>query len=339
MSAPAAATAATGPLLEVRDLVVEFATPRGTVRAVDGVDLSIERGRTLGLVGESGSGKSVTSLAIMRLLDANARIRSGVIRFDGVDLLALDESAMREVRGGRIGMIFQEPMTSLNPVFTVGSQVAEVLRVQRRMSRKDAWRRAVELMQMVEIPDAERRARSYPHQLSGGMRQRVMIAMAIACEPALLIADEPTTALDVTIQAQILDLLRGLKERLGMSLLLITHDLGVVAAEADAVAIMYAGRIVERAPVRELFAAPAHPYTGLLLASLPRLEHRAERLMAIPGRVPELLNLPSGCRFRDRCPRASARCAAEDPRLETIAPGRSVACFHPTLEPTAEAPA
>ncbi|MEW6269919.1 MAG: ABC transporter ATP-binding protein [Thermodesulfobacteriota bacterium] len=334
MTVPAAATVERA-LLDVRDLVVEFETPRGNVRAVDGVDLSIDRGATLGLVGESGSGKSVTSLAILRLLDANARIRSGSIRFDGAELLALDERAMRDVRGGRIGMIFQEPMTSLNPVFTVGSQVAEALRVHRGLSKKAAWQRAVELMQMVEIPDAERRARDYPHQLSGGMRQRVMIAMAISCEPALLIADEPTTALDVTIQAQILALLRSLKERLGMSLLLITHDLGVVAAEADEVAIMYAGRIVERAPTRALFAAPAHPYTTLLLASLPRLEHRATRLTAIPGRVPELLELPAGCRFRDRCPRATARCAAEDPRLEEIAPGRSVACFHPSVESSA----
>jgi oligopeptide/dipeptide ABC transporter ATP-binding protein len=331
VSAPAAAATAE-PLLAVRELVVEFETPRGTVRAVDGVDLSIERGATLGLVGESGSGKSVTSLAILRLLDANARIRRGSVRFDGTELLGIDERAMRDVRGGRIAMIFQEPMTSLNPVFTVGSQIAEALRVHRGLARKAAWQRAVELMRMVEIPDAERRARSHPHELSGGMRQRVMIAMAISCEPALLIADEPTTALDVTIQAQILALLRSLKDRLGMSLLLITHDLGVVAAEADEVAIMYAGRIVERAPTRALFASPAHPYTALLLASLPRLEHRAQRLTAIPGRVPELIDLPSGCRFRDRCPRASARCASEDPVLEPLDAGRSVACFHPVLE-------
>jgi len=331
-AAPRAGAPDAEPLLEVRDLVVEFATPRGTVRAVDGVSLTMARGATLGLVGESGCGKSVTSLAILRLLDSNARIRSGAIRFEGHDLLGLEERAMRRLRGARIAMIFQEPSTSLNPVFTVGAQVAEALRIHRGLDRKAAWAGAVELMRLVEIPDAERRASAYPHELSGGMKQRVMIAMAISCEPALLVADEPTTALDVTIQAQILDLLRGLKQRLGMSLLLITHDLGVVAAEADEVAIMYAGRIVERAPSRALFAAPAHPYTQALLASLPRLEGRAERLTPIPGSVPDLLDLPSGCRFRDRCPRASARCAREDPALAEIAPARSVACFHPSLE-------
>jgi oligopeptide/dipeptide ABC transporter ATP-binding protein len=328
----ASAAPGTTPLLEVRDLVVEFATQRGTVRAVDGVDLTLGAGATLGVVGESGCGKSVTSLAILRLLDGNARVRSGTIRFEGRDLLTLDEPAMRRMRGARIAMIFQEPMTSLNPVFTVGAQIAETLRVHRGLDRKAAWARAVELMHLVEIPDPERRARAYPHELSGGMRQRVMIAIAISCEPALLIADEPTTALDVTIQAQILDLLRGLRERLGMGLLLITHDLGVVAAEADEVAIMYAGRIVERAPTASLFANPAHPYTRALLASLPRLEQRSGRLTPIPGRVPDLLALPSGCRFRDRCPRADAACAAQDPALVAIAPGRSVACFHPTHE-------
>jgi len=320
------------PLLAVRDLVVEFETPRGTVRAVDGVSLTLAHGATLGLVGESGCGKSVTSLAIMRLLDSNARIRAGSIRFEGHDVLDLDERAMRRLRGARMAMIFQEPSTSLNPVFTVGAQVAEALRIHRRLSRAAAWAGAVELMRLVEIPDAERRASAYPHELSGGMKQRVMIAMAISCEPALLVADEPTTALDVTIQAQILDLLRGLKERLGMSLLLITHDLGVVAAEADEVVIMYAGRIVERAPSRALFAAPAHPYTQALLASLPRLERREARLTPIPGRVPDLLELPSGCRFRDRCPRASERCSREDPALAEIAPARAVACFHPLVE-------
>jgi oligopeptide/dipeptide ABC transporter ATP-binding protein len=329
--AEASATPAAEPLLEVRDLVVEFETARGSVRAVDGVSLTLARGATLGLVGESGCGKSVTSLAILRLLDPNARIRAGSIRFDGVDVLGLDDARLRAMRGARVAMIFQEPMTSLNPVFTVGFQIGEVLRVHRGLGKAAAWARAVELMRLVEIPDAERRARAYPHELSGGMRQRVMIAMAIACEPMLLVADEPTTALDVTIQAQILDLLRGLKERFGMSLLLITHDLGVVAAEADEVAIMYAGRVVERAATAPLFAAPAHPYTAALLASLPRLERRADRLVAIPGRVPDPTSLPSGCRFRDRCPRASERCAAEDPALEPVAPGRLVACFHPLI--------
>jgi peptide/nickel transport system ATP-binding protein len=329
VTASASVATAGEPLLEVRDLVVEFATPRGTVRALDGVGFSIASGATLGLVGESGCGKSVTSLAILRLLDGNARIRSGSIRFEGRDLLALPENEMRTLRGARVAMIFQEPTTSLNPVFTVGAQVAEALRLHRRLSRADAWRGAIELLRMVEIPDAERRASAYPHEMSGGMRQRVMIAMAISCEPALLIADEPTTALDVTIQAQILDLLRGLKDRLGMSLLLITHDLGVVAAETDEVAIMYAGRIVEQAPASELFAAPAHPYTQALLESLPRLEHRAERLTAIPGRVPDLLALPSGCRFRDRCSRAAERCALDDPQLRALASSRTVACHFP----------
>ncbi len=331
MTQAARAASAVEPLLEVRDLVVEFATPRGTVRAIDGVSFAIAPGATMGLVGESGCGKSVTSLAILRLLDGNARILSGSIRFAGRDLLPLPEDEMRKLRGARIAMIFQEPSTSLNPVFTVGAQVAEALRLHRGLSRADAWAGAVDLLRMVEIPDAERRARSYPHEMSGGMKQRVMIAMAISCEPALLIADEPTTALDVTIQAQILDLLRGLKDRLGMSLLLITHDLGVVAAETDEVAIMYAGRIVEQAPAVELFASPAHPYAQALLASLPRLEHRAQRLTAIPGRVPDLLALPSGCRFRDRCPRAAARCATDDPALRALSPGRAVACHFPLV--------
>lgn len=321
--------AARDPLLEVRDLVVEFDTPRGVVRAVDGVSLSVERGATLGLVGESGSGKSVTSLAITRLLDENARIVRGEIRLEGRNLLELSGREIREVRGGRIAMIFQEPSTSLNPVFTVGFQVAEAIRLHRRVGRREAWAEAIEALRLVEIPDPERRVRAYPHELSGGMKQRVMIAIALSCRPALLIADEPTTALDVTVQAQVLALLRDLKRRLGMSLVLITHDLGVVANEVDEVVILYAGRVVERAVARELFLRPAHPYTLALLASLPHLRRRKERLVAIPGVVPDLSRLPPGCRFRDRCPSAAERCAAEDPALRPIGAGRAVACHFP----------
>ncbi len=326
---PAPDASATGAILEIRDLVVEFATPRGTVRAVDGVTLAVRRGSTLGLVGESGCGKSVTSLAVLRLLDESARIVHGTIRFDGRELAGLAERDMRALRGARIAMIFQEPSTSLNPVFTVGFQVAEAVRTHRRMGRAQAWAHAIDMLRLVEIPDPERRARSYPHELSGGMRQRVMIAIALSCRPELLIADEPTTALDVTIQAQILALLRDLRHRLGMSAILITHDLGVVAAEADEVAIMYAGRIVERAPTRALFAGPAHPYTAALLASVPRLHRRAGRLAAIAGVVPDLARLPSGCRFRDRCPQAQERCAADDPALVEIGGARQVACHFP----------
>ncbi|HZR84372.1 MAG TPA: ABC transporter ATP-binding protein [Candidatus Binatia bacterium] len=333
------AGAAGDPLLDVRDLAVAFETPRGTVRAVDGVSFAIARGATLGLVGESGSGKSVTSLAILRLLDESARILRGEVWLEGRNLLELPESELREVRGGRIAMIFQEPSTSLDPVFTVGSQIVEAIRLHRPVGRRAAWAEAVEALRMVEIPDPERRVRSYPHELSGGMKQRVMIAIALSCRPALLIADEPTTALDVTIQAQVLALLRDLKQRLGMSMMLITHDLGVVANEADEVAILYAGRIVERAPVRELFRAPAHPYTAALLQSLPRLRERRSRLVAIPGVVPDPARLPSGCRFRDRCPIARERCAAEDPVLRPIAADRLVACHFPAVEPAPGAPA
>jgi len=326
----AASTAGGAPLLEVRDLVVEFATPRGTVRALDGISIEVERGRTLGLVGESGSGKSVTALSILRLLDGNARIVRGSVRVDGEDVAAMPDDRLRELRGGRVAMIFQEPSTSLNPVFTVGFQVAEAIRLHRGVSKREARAQAVDMLRMVEIPDAERRAKAYPHEMSGGMKQRVMIAIALSCGPELLVADEPTTALDVTIQAQVLSLLRDLKQRLGMSMLLITHDLGVVANEADEVAIFYAGRVVERAPTRALFARPAHPYTAALLASLPRLRERAARLVAIPGVVPDLRKLPSGCRFRDRCAFAQARCATEDPVLRPARDGEGlVACHFP----------
>src|SRR6059036_1036513 len=304
------------PLLEVRDLRTSFFLEGGEARAVDGVSFALDAGRVLGLVGESGCGKSVTALSLMRLVPPPGRIVGGQVRFDGRDLLLLPERDMRAVRGAGLAMIFQEPMTSLNPVFTVGSQIAEAVRLHRPVSRREAWERAVELLAEVGIPDPTRRARDYPHRLSGGMRQRVMIAMAISCEPRALIADEPTTALDVTIQAEILDLLRALREQRGMALLLITHDLGVVAEQADEVAIMYAGRIVEQAQAKAIFNRPLHPYTVGLLNSLPGARGKKKRrLEAIPGVVPSLLELPSGCHFRDRCPKAAGICAEAEPEL------------------------
>jgi peptide/nickel transport system ATP-binding protein len=314
-------------LLDVRDLRTSFFVERGEAHAVDGVSFAVDAGRVLGLVGESGCGKSVTALSLMRLVPPPGRIVGGEVRFDGRDLLGLPERAMREVRGAGLAMIFQEPMTSLNPVFTVGSQIAEALRLHRPVSRRQARERAVALLAEVGIPEPARRAGDYPHQLSGGMRQRVMIAMAISCEPRVLLADEPTTALDVTIQAEILDLLRALRERHGMALLLITHDLGVVAQQADEVAIMYAGRIVEHGSVLDIFDRPLHPYTQALFRSIPGIGGRRERLEAIPGQVPDLLGLPSGCTFRDRCPRAVADCAAVVPPLEEKAPGHLAACI------------
>lgn len=315
------------PLLEVRDLRVSFFTPRGEVRAVDGVSFTIDEGETFGLVGESGCGKSVTALSLLRLLDGNGRIVGGDIVFAGRRLLALSEEEMRSLRGDQIAMVFQEPMTSLNPVFTVGYQIGEVLEVHRGMSRKQARAEAIELLRLVEIPEPERRVDAYPHQLSGGMRQRVMIAMALACRPRLLIADEPTTALDVTIQAQILDLLAHLQQQFGMAVLFVTHDLGIVAERARRVAVMYAGRIVEEAETATLFRNPLHPYTRGLLRSIPRLGMRVRRLAAIPGSVPDPLALPSGCRFRDRCTYAVARCGEIDPQLEPFGDSRAVACI------------
>ena len=315
------------PLLQVDDLVTVFDTAEGVVRAVDGVGFQIGRGETVALVGESGCGKSVTALSIMRLVQAPAgRIASGRVLLDGVDLTGLPEQEMRKVRGARIAMIFQEPMTSLNPVLTVGFQVAEAVQLHRGLSRENAWQEAVKMLELVEIDDPADRARAYPHQLSGGMRQRVMIAMALSCSPELLIADEPTTALDVTIQAQILELLDGLRARLGMALLLITHDLGVVAERAEKVLVMYAGRVVEDGPVAEVFADPRHPYSRGLMRSVPRLGRTRARLDAIPGSVPRLTELPSGCRFRDRCELAEAACARIDPVLERFADGRRAAC-------------
>ena len=314
-------------LLQLDGLVTVFDTLDGTVRAVDGVSFTIGKGETVALVGESGCGKSVTALSILRLVQAPAgRIESGRVLLEGTDLVTLPEEELRKVRGARIAMIFQEPMTSLNPVLTVGFQIAEAVQLHRRVSRAEAWTEAVRMLELVEIPDPATRARSYPHQLSGGMRQRVMIAMALSCDPELLIADEPTTALDVTIQAQILELLDNLRARLGMALLLITHDLGVVAERAERVLVMYAGRVVEEGPVAEVFTSPKHPYTRGLLRSVPRLGRPHARLEAIPGQVPRLTELPSGCRFRDRCDRALQACATLDPPLEEFAIARRAAC-------------
>jgi len=315
-------------LLEVSNLTTVFDTPRGPVAAVDDVSFAIEAGETLGLVGESGSGKSVTALSIMRLVQAPGRVARGRIVFNGQDLLTLDEKAMRSVRGAGIALIFQEPMTALNPVFRVGDQIAETLLVHGRATRREAKAKAIELLRAVRIPDPASRVNDYPHQLSGGMRQRVLIAISLACQPSLVIADEPTTALDVTIQAEILDLLRGLRETRGMGIVLITHDLGVVAEQADRVAIMYAGRIVEEAATVELFAHPLHPYTRALLRSMPVLGAHRERLDAIPGNVPDITRRPSGCPFRDRCPLATAECAVEPPALVAKRPDHTVACIH-----------
>ncbi len=305
-------------LLEVTDLTTVFRTDAGVARAVDGVSFSIDAGETLGLVGESGCGKSVTSLSILRLVPQppGEILPGSSVRFNDRELLLLAEREMRKVRGNDIAMIFQEPMTSLNPVYTVGDQIAEAVRLHRRTDRKEAMQRAIEMLRLVGIPAPEKRASDYPHQLSGGQRQRVMIAMALCCDPELLIADEPTTALDVTIQAQILDLLAELRERLGMALLLITHDLGVVAQVCDRVAVMYAGRIVEEAPVARIFEDPRHPYTQGLLRAIPRLGQNADRLATIPGQVPSALAWPDGCRFRARCPFAWDRCHEEPPLLE-----------------------
>ena len=313
-------------LLDVKKLAVSFATDDGTVQAVDGIDIALGRGRTLGLVGESGCGKSVTSLAIMGLLPPeNSRV-SGEVHFQGRDLLALDAPALRDLRGAQLAMIFQEPMTSLNPSFTVGNQIVEAIRRHRDMGAAEARALAIDMLKLVRIPSPERRIDDYPHKLSGGMRQRAMIAMALACGPQLLIADEPTTALDVTIQAQILDLMRGLRRDTGTSIILITHDLGVVAEMADDVAVMYAGQIVERASVADLFARPEHPYTVGLLGSIPRLDATRERLPSIEGRVPDMTRPPAGCRFADRCPFVESACRAAPPPLIEVAPGHLSRC-------------
>jgi oligopeptide/dipeptide ABC transporter ATP-binding protein len=318
------------PLLVVEDLRVDIRSARGAFQAIEEVGFALDEGEVLGLVGESGCGKSITALAIMGLLPQPvARIAAGSVWFDGTDLAALSNEQMRHVRGDRLGMIFQEPMTSLNPVYRVGDQLVEALREHRPLGRGEAWREAVAMLDMVGIPAARDRANAYPHELSGGMRQRVMIAMALICRPKLLIADEPTTALDVSTQAQILDLLLSLKRELGMAIMMITHDLGVVAEVADRVAVMYAGRIVETADVFELFRSPRHPYTDALLRSIPRLDSELDRLVAIEGTVASPTDRPSGCSFRDRCPRAKNRCADAVPPLDPLTPGHRARCFFP----------
>jgi oligopeptide/dipeptide ABC transporter ATP-binding protein len=321
------------PLLDVRDLRAHLRTPEGLVRAVDGVSFALAAGRTLGLVGESGCGKSVTALSILGLVPRPpAEVIDGAILFDGADLLRLEPAALRDLRGDRIAMVFQEPMTSLNPAYTIGDQIMEAILRHDPVGRSAARQRTVELIRRVGIPAPEQRIDDYPHKLSGGMRQRAMIAMALACRPQLLIADEPTTALDVTIQAQILDLLRDLRRDLGMALILITHDLGVVAELCDDVLVMYAGKIVERASAEALFATPQHPYTIGLLGSLPSGDDRAATLAAIEGTPPNPIALPTGCRFHPRCPFVEPRCREAEPPLAEVAPGQAAACWRAPLE-------
>ncbi len=333
-------TEAPRPVLEVRDLKTHFKTERGFFRAVDGVSFAVERGRTLGVVGESGCGKSVTSLSIMGLVPEPPGIRAGgEILLDGENLLAKSWDEMEQIRGARVAMIFQEPMTSLNPVHRVGDQIVEGLVKHRGLSRAEARERAIEMLRLVRIPSPETRVDSFPHEMSGGMRQRVMIAIALACDPEVLIADEPTTALDVTIQAQILDLMRDLKSRLGTAIMLITHDLGVVAEMCDDVVVMYAGKVVERAPVEALFGDAQHPYTLGLLASVPRLDADQDRLQTIEGMVPTPETMPAGCRFAPRCTLASERCWQEAPPLREIGTGHEVACFKAPIEVLQEAAA
>ena len=318
-------------LLEIKGLKTHFKTDDGWLHAVDGVDMAIEAGQTLGVVGESGCGKSVTAKTVMKLIDMPpGRIVAGQVLWQGRDLVPLDADEMRKIRAKEIAIIFQEPMTSLNPVYTVGEQIAESIRLHDGLSKKDALDRAVEMLQLVRIPTPARRVKDYPHQFSGGMRQRVMIAIALACNPKLLIADEPTTALDVTIQAQILDLMGELKERLGMSVMLITHAMGVVAETAQRVVVMYAGKVVEEASVEDLFANPRHPYTQGLIRSIPRIDMDAVhkvRLEAIGGTVPKLINPPEACRFAPRCKFAVPACTAATPPLREVAPGHKVACI------------
>ena len=316
------------PLLAISDLSVTFATDRGQVQALDSVSLSLNAGETLAVVGESGSGKSVTALSILGLLGDSGRVSDGSIEFDGEDLTRVSGQRLREIRGNQIAFIFQEPMSSLNPVLTIGTQVAEPIWLHHRKSWSEAFEQAGELLQRVAIPDAVKRLEDYPHQFSGGMRQRVMIAMALACQPKLIIADEPTTALDVTVQAQILSLLKNLTKEANSSLILITHDLGVVARYADNVAVMYGGRVIETASARELYKNPQHPYTEGLMASIPKLDgDPGSRLYTIEGQPPDLSNLPSGCSFNPRCPHAQDKCIMTKPTLSEVAPNHLRACF------------
>jgi oligopeptide/dipeptide ABC transporter ATP-binding protein len=315
-------------LMKITNLTTSFATNGTVVKAVDNISFTIADRETVAIVGESGSGKSVTSLSIMRLVpNPPGKIDAGEVRFHGEDLLTLPEKKMQAIRGNKISMIFQEPMTSLNPVHRIGDQIAEAIILHQRLSKKDAWRKTTELLGTIGIPAPQKRVNDYPHQLSGGMRQRVMIAMALSCHPDLLIADEPTTALDVTIQAQILDLMRQMREELGMAIMLITHDLGVVAEMARRVLVMYAGRVMEEAPVDQLFAGPLHPYSIGLLRSIPRMSGNRERLYMIEGSVPDLSKLPPGCAFHPRCPEAGTRCRTVKPELLECGKGRRVACW------------
>ena len=321
------------PLLDVRDLAIEFKTEGGAVRAVDGVSFSVDRGKTIGIVGESGCGKSVTSLGIMGLIPTPpGRYAGGEVLFEGRDLLKMSAQERRGLRGGRMGMVFQEPMISLNPVYTIGAQIIECLKAHGMRNAREARDRAVELLDLVRLPSPSSRVDDYPHQLSGGQRQRVMIALALANNPDLLIADEPTTALDVTIQAQILDLMRDLSDRTGAAIMLITHDLGVVAETCDDVVVMYAGKVVERAPAKDLFDGPMHPYTLGLMAAVPRLDTDADRLETIPGAVPPPWAMPAGCRFASRCPLATDQCRQSPPPLREIATNRLVACWRAPIE-------
>jgi peptide/nickel transport system ATP-binding protein len=331
-------------ILSVRDLATYFYTEEGTVKAVDGVSFDLHEGETLGIVGESGSGKSVTALSVMNIVDSPGRVESGEVRYRGDDLLQRSEEEIRSIRGADISMVMQDPMTSLNPVFTVGYQISRVIREHESASKADAREQAVSLMREVGIPDAESRYDEYPHQFSGGMRQRILIAMAISCGPDVLILDEPTTALDVTIEAQIFDLIEELQAERNMSVILITHDLGVVAGVCDRVAVFYAGTVVERAPVDDLYENPKHPYTRGLMRSIPRLTTDIDRLSVIEGSVPNPAALPSGCSFHPRCPHATEECTEYDPELREVAPDREVACIHargydrtdPTAAPTTD---